>query len=90
MLMHLCIVDDRLGACWSLFLCWFDGFAAHSDQTACGLINRVAALKAVGCCNTCFSHKAPKNVFANGWESRVIHQRVGTLAYALALIWAVV
>ena len=35
MLMHLCIVDDRLGACWSLFLCWFDGFAAHSDETAC-------------------------------------------------------
>ena len=66
------------------------GFAAHSDQTACWLINRVAALKAVCCCNPCFANKAPENVFAYRWETRVIHELVGELAYAIALVWAVV
>jgi hypothetical protein len=79
-----------LGASWSWLLGWLDRFAAHSDQTSCRLINGVATLKAVGYRNTCFPDKAPQNVFAKSWESRVIHQLVGTLAYAIALVLAVV
>ena len=81
---------DRLGASWSWLFGWLDRFAAHPDQTSCRLINGVATLKAVGCRNSSFSDKAPQNVFANSWESRVIHQLVGTLAYVIALVLAVV
>ena len=83
-------MDSRLSACWSLFLCWFNGFAAHSRQSACGLINGIASSEAVCGCNTCFSHKAPKNVFANSREPGVIHQLVSTFACAVAVICAVV
>ena len=69
---------------------WFDGFAAYPDQTACGLINRIATLEAIGRCNTRFLDEAPNNVFANYRETRVIHQLVGTLAYVIALVLAVV
>ena len=81
---------DPLGASWSRLFGWSDRFAAYSDQTSCRLINGVATLKAVGCRNTCFPDEAPQNVFANSWESRVIHQLVGTLAYTIALVLAVV
>lgn len=81
---------DQLGASWSWLFRWLDGFAAYSDQTSCRLINGVSALKAVGGRNTCLTDEAPKNVFTNSWESRVIHQLVGTLAYAIAWVLAVV
>ena len=81
---------DRLGASRSLLFGWFDGFAAHLDQTACGLINRIATLEAISCCYMRFLDEAPKNVFANYRETRVIHQLVGTLACRIALVWAVV
>ena len=81
---------DRLGASRSLLFGWFDGFAAHPDQTACGLINRITTLEAIGRCNTRFLDEAPKNVFANCRETRVIHQLIGTLACTFALVWAVV
>ena len=88
--MHLWIVDARLSACWSLLLCWFDGFAAHSRQSACGLINGIASPEAVCGCNTCFSDKAPKNVFANSRQTRVIHQLVGDFPCTCARLCAVV
>ena len=69
---------------------WLDGFAAHPDQTACGLINRITTLEAIGRCNTRFLDEAPKNVFANCRETRVIHQLIGTLVCRIALVWAVV
>ena len=81
---------DRLGASRSLLFGWFDGFAAHLDQTACGLINRITTLEAISCCYMRFLDEAPKNVFANYRETRVIHQLVGTLACRIALVWAVV
>jgi hypothetical protein len=81
---------DRLSASRSLFFGWFDGFAAHPDQTARGLINRIATLEVIGCCCTRFLDEDPKNVFANCRETRVIHQLIGTLACRIALVWAVV
>ena len=81
---------DRLGASRSLLFGWFYGFAAHHDQTACGLINRITTMEAIGRCNTRFLDETPKNVFANCRETRVIHQLIGTLACRIALVWAVV
>ena len=81
---------DRLGASRSLLFGWFDRFAAHPDQTACGLINRITTLEAIGRCNTRFLDEAPKNVFANCRETLVIHQLISMLACRIALVWAVV
>jgi hypothetical protein len=89
-MMQLWIVDDRLCACWGWLFGWFNELAAHSYQSAGGLINGIASSEVVRGCNTCFSEKAPKNVFANDRETGVIHKLVSTFACAVAGICAVV